>query len=78
MGTAFVIGYLLSDSLSFSVNLDISIYLEIPLRLFAICAILYMFNLCHNFDQSRSLITLKKGGAGESKLSNLMPSSGFE
>ena len=40
----------LSNLLSFSVNLDISIDVEIPLRLSGICAILYVFNLCQDFD----------------------------
>ena len=43
MGTAFAIYCLPSDRLSFLVHLDISIYLEIPLRLsaylcYTICA----------------------------------------
>ena len=59
-------------------NLDIYFYVEIPLRLFGMYAILYMFNVCKNFDLSRSLVTFIKGGAGELNLSNLMPSSGFE
>ena len=38
--TAFIIYFSLSNLLVFAVNSDISIHLEIPLRLSAICAIL--------------------------------------
>ena len=60
MGTGSTNCCALSNLVSFAVNLDIYIYLEIPLRLAASCAILYMCNLCHKFDPYRSLLTLEK------------------